>query len=121
MENIISRFLFTPRMRDGAVVVANDLTHLFSYQSRTALTSATIPDVLDEAKNHEHDTGQAEHTILEGSGFSLDSKEIQGRGSGWDATDLHPLPVARDSSTLMKDLRQKKFWPTLINTPLLCR
>jgi hypothetical protein len=56
---------FTPRMRDGAVVVANDLTHLFPYQSRTALTSATILDELDKTKNHEHDSGEAEHAILE--------------------------------------------------------
>ena len=107
MDNIF----FTPRMRDGAVVVANDLTHLFPYQSRTALTSAAILDELDKAKNCKHDSGKAEDTILEGMGFKLVfklvSKEIYGRGSGWDATDFHPLLVALDSSTLKEDLCRK--------------
>ena len=87
-------------MRDGAVVVANDLTHLLSHQSRTALTGTAILDELDKAKKHEHDSGEAEDTVLEDRGFRFESKEIYGSGSVWDAADLHPLLVARDSSTL---------------------
>lgn len=94
-------------MRDGAVVVANDLTHLFPYQSRTSLTSAAIHDELDKANNYERENGEAEDTILEDWGFSLESKEIHWRGSGWDTTDLHPLPVARDSSVLKGIFSQK--------------
>lgn len=97
-------------MRDGAVVVGNDfkLTHLFPYQSRTALTGAAILDELEEAKNYEHGSGEAEDTILQDMGFRLESKEIHGRGSGWDTTDLHPFLVGRDSSTLKEDLCRKK-------------
>lgn len=102
-------------MRDGAVVVANDLTHLFSYQSRTALISAAIPDELDKAKNHEHDTGEAEHTILEDMGFRLESKELHRRESGLYTADLHPLFVARDRSSLMGDLYRKKYLLNGIN------
>jgi hypothetical protein len=110
-------------MRDGAVVVVNDLTHLLPYQSRTALTSTAILDELDKAKNYEHDSGEAEHTILKDMGFRQESKEIHGRGSEWDATGLNPLLVARDSSTLKEDTCQKKnsLNDILINTPLLCR
>jgi hypothetical protein len=85
------------------------LTHLFPYQSWTALTRAAIPDELDKAKHHEHDSGKAKDTILEDRGFSLESKEIYGRGSGWDATDFHPLLVARNSSALMKYLSKKSL------------
>ena len=95
-------------MRDGAVVVANDLTHLFPYQSRTALTSTAILDELDKAKNYEHSSGEANDTILVDMGFRLESNEIHDRGSGWDATGLHPLLVARDSGTLKEDLGRKK-------------
>jgi hypothetical protein len=87
-------------MRDGAVVVVHNLTHLFPYQPRTALTSTAILDELDQAKNDEHDTSEADNTILEDVGFKLESKEIHGRGFGWDATDFHPLLVACDGSTL---------------------
>ena len=92
-------------MRDRAVVVANDLTHLFPYQSRTALTSAAILDELDKTENYKHGSSEAEDTILEDMRFRLESKEFHGeKGSGWDATDFHPLLVARDSSTLKEDL-----------------
>ena len=37
-------------MRDGAVVVANDLTHLFPHQSRAALASTAILEELDKTK-----------------------------------------------------------------------
>ena len=97
-------------MRDRAVVVADDLTHLIPNQSRAALTSATILDELDKTKSYEHDSREAEDKILEDLRLRLDSesKEIHGRGFGWDATDLHPLLVACDSSILKVDLRQKK-------------
>ena len=114
-----SRFLCTPRMRDGAVVVANDLTHLIPHQPWTALTSAAIPDELDKAKKHEHDSGNAKDNILEDLGFRLESKEIHGRASGWDAADVHPLLVAPDSSTLNEDLcRKNTLCTTFINTHL---
>ena len=94
---------------DGAVVVSNDLTHLFPYQSRTALTSTAISDKLEKTKKYEHDSGKAKDTILEDMGFGRESKEFHGRGSKWDTADLHPLLVARDSSTLKKNLVRKKI------------
>jgi hypothetical protein len=100
----------TKKSIDGAIVVANNLTHLFPYQSRTTLTSTAIPDELDKTKNHEHDSGKAENTILEDMGFRLESKELHGRKSKWDTAGLHPFLVARDSSTLKKkDLCSKKI------------
>ena len=99
----------TPRMRGGAVVVANDLTHLFPYQSRTALTSTAILDELDKTKNYKHGSNKSENTVLEDMGFRLESKEFHGeKGSGWDAADFHPLLVARDSSTLKEDVCWEK-------------
>jgi len=99
--------LFKSPMRDGAVVVENDLTHLFPYQSRTALARAATFDELDKAENNEHDSGEADDTSFENMRFGLEnirlrleSKEIQGGGFGSEATGLHPFPVARDGSTL---------------------
>jgi hypothetical protein len=106
-------------VRHGAVVVATDLTHLFPNQSWTALTRAAIPDELDKAKHHEHDSGKAKDTILEDRGFSLESKEIYGRSSGWDATDFHPLLVARDSSALMEDFVKRSLNDIIKHTSAL--
>lgn len=96
MDNI----LFTPPRRDGAVGVGNDLTHLFSCQFWTALVSTAILDELEKAENNEHGSAEAQDAVLKDVRFRLEFKETHGRDFGSDPTDLHPLPVARDGSTL---------------------
>ena len=112
----MDNFIFTPRTRDGAVVVANDLTHLFPYQSGTAVISPTILDEPDDkAKNHEQDSCEAEDIVLEEMRFRPESKEIHGKDFRWHFADLHPLLVAPDSSTLKEDLCRKKYSPNDTN------
>lgn len=57
-------------------------------------------DELEKAENGEHDSGEAEETMLEDVRFRLESKEIYRGGFGSDTTHLHPLLVACDGSIL---------------------